>query len=196
MSANSNYYSTEFGDDIIIKFSIPDAQSNGQIIEYTLGRIENIRYEDTEEARFARGVGSKFAIDSRTTRFLGNLRCNFKPTALNMGILQYALGALIETGKNIDDSPATNLMLMNQIFAGVKSPPLVLEDGNYIAPFRFSISIRNIRTGFQDELYNVLFTRRGKEVREGDFSLIELEGHYTFSLLSSTEVNSTTYSSS
>jgi len=189
--ASVKKFSTEFGDDIILKFIVPDAKIAGSTVEFNIGRMETIRYEDSEELKEARGIGSKFRIDSRTTRFRGILRCTLKPTAINMGIIQYALGAFVSSGEEI--TPENSSLIIDGLFSGDDTIPFILSDTKYFVPYSFKIQIRNVRTGYMDELYNVKFTRRVKEVREGEFTIMELEGEYDYSLMSSDIVNNETY---
>jgi len=184
--ANSGKFNTEFGDDIIIKVSIPDAsEGDNANVEYVVGRMDTLRFEETEEYREVRGIGSKFRVEGRTTRFRGTVRCSFKPTQINMAIFQYTLGAKVPQGQEINDQVTS--LLMSKIYSdGIDTYKSTNDSRNfYVAPYDFTIEAFNIRKNVKSIFYGVKFTRRSKSINEGDYSVIELEGEYDYAIHSS-----------
>ena len=118
--SDANYYNTEFGDDILLKIVIEDGGPDGAEIEYKIGRMESIRYEDSEELREVRVIGSKFRKDARTTNFRGIFRARMRPSAVNSRLLQFALGARVAQG---DDLGNANALLADGIWDGDVTPP-------------------------------------------------------------------------
>jgi len=181
--SNLNYYNTEFGDDIILKMLVVGGDNlTNDLVEYTLGRLDSIRYEDSEELREVRAIGTKFRVDARTTNYRGVFRCRFRATAINMRLIQQALGARMNEGTS-----DVNSLLSDAISAGTVTPPEMHGAGTaddpskYVAPLRFTIQIRNLRTGFEDTLHDCIFTRRSKDIGQGDFTIIEMEGEFGYS---------------
>ena len=180
------YNNTEFGDDIILTVTVQDADNIGDTLNtYILGRLDSIRYEDNEDLREVRGVGSKFRLDARTTNFRGVFRCRFKSSAINMRLLQLALGALMREGSlTVNDLLAENLQTRVPSMLGTGDTAIPYR---YVAPFKFDIKVLNMRTNTSDTLKNCVFTRRSKDVSQGDFTIVEMEGEYSHSELSSYE---------
>jgi hypothetical protein len=183
-----NYYNTEFGDDILLKIIIED-EADASKKTFVIGRMESIRYEDTEELKEVRAIGTKYRVDARTTNFRGIFRCRMRPSAVNTRLLQYALGARVAESDNIS---LGNTLLADAIYDGDVTPPIMMpsDDLRYVVPYTIRVEIRNVRTGFQDELDDLVFTRRSKDVTQGDFTVMELEGEYGYSKLASSLKNS------
>ena len=182
--SDANYYSTEFGDDILLKIIVEDGESDGSEKVFTIGRMESVRYEDTEELREVRALGTKFRVDARTTNFRGVFRARMRPSSVNTRLLQFALGARVAEG---DDLGNANALLADDVWEGNVTPPIMIPetDQKYVVPYTFRVEVRNVRTGFQDELLDLIFLRRSKDLSQGDFTVMELEGEYGYSRLSS-----------
>jgi len=147
--------------------------TNAQVI----GRIQSIRWDETNELSKIHGYGTNHPYEMRPANYGGVFRTRIYH--INYEVFKYALGVII-------DETTSNPSLLHQLMSTASPTDLLLKEtflnGQHYVPYTFTIEVINLRKNTKHVLHNVVFTRRVFDGTQGDFQSAEFEGEFTYCL--------------